>query len=86
MMPPESRTGFPGTPLIKKAINADDLSAVCKLLYNALEEAADLPEVQEIRQIMLESGAAGSRMSGSGSADIQGSSPGSDSWKTPPAL
>ena len=46
--------GIPGTPLIKKAINADDLSAVCKLLYNALEEAADLPEVQEIRQIMLE--------------------------------
>lgn len=35
--------GIPGTPLIKKAINADDLSAVCKLLYNALEEAADLP-------------------------------------------
>ena len=60
--------GIPGTPLIKKAINADDLSAVCKLLYNALEEAADLPEVQEIRQIMLESGAAGSRMTGSGSA------------------
>ena len=41
---------------------------MCKLLYHALEEAADLPEVQEIRQIMLESGAAGSRMTGSGSA------------------
>ena len=60
--------GIPGNPVIKKAIDEGDLSAVCRLFYNALEEAVELSEIQEIRELMLESGAAGSCMTGSGSA------------------
>ncbi len=59
---------LPGIPAMKAAIQAGDVPAVCSQLYNALEEAAALPEVEEIRQIMLDYGAMGSRMTGSGSA------------------
>ncbi len=61
-------TALPGNPAMKAAIEAGDLKRVSGLLHNVLERAAALPEVEEIRQIMLACGASGSRMTGSGSA------------------
>ncbi len=52
------------------AISRKDLPALSRLLFNALEEPAEeqVPEIGEYRRLLLEEGAAGAVMTGSGSA------------------
>ncbi len=49
-------------------ICAEDIPAVARRVYNAFEQALALEEPLKIKQIMLDSGALGSCMTGSGSA------------------
>lgn len=49
-------------------LETGDLRALCGGMYNVLEEVADLPEVSFFHQKMLELGAQGAMMTGSGSA------------------
>lgn len=53
---------------ISEAVCGSDLSAVSKLLRNIFEKAMNIPEVDQIKEIMLRSGAMGACMTGSGSA------------------
>ena len=59
---------LPGTPPVKAAIQEGDIAAVGKSLYNVLERVCDCEEIDHIKSEMLACGAAGSLMSGSGSA------------------
>ena len=59
---------LPGTPPVKAAIQKGDIAAVGKSLYNVLERVCDCEEIDHIKSEMLACGAAGSLMSGSGSA------------------
>jgi len=51
------------------ALNNDDIDAICKNLYNGLEQGvfAHYPILQDIKVQLIELGAIGSLMSGSGS-------------------
>lgn len=49
-------------------LRAGNLTQVAENLFNSLEEPANLPEVALIRTLLLEAGALGARMTGSGSA------------------
>lgn len=51
-----------------EAICGANLRDISKQLYNKFEEVMDISEVKAIKQIMIENGALGSAMSGSGSA------------------
>ena len=59
---------LPGTPPVKTAIQEGDLASVGKSLYNVLERVCGCEEIGCIKAEMLACGAAGSLMSGSGSA------------------
>lgn len=58
----------PDTAELTGLLSRGDLSGFCARMENVLEPAVSLPEVQQIREEMLASGALGSRMTGSGSA------------------
>ncbi len=58
----------PDTPAMLKAFQNADLSEISRLLCNVFESALALPEVAAIRAQMLQNGALGACMSGSGSA------------------
>ena len=50
------------------ALVVGDIQTVSDCLYNALEIAADFDEIKNVKKIMIENGAMGSMMTGSGSA------------------
>lgn len=60
----------PDTAGILEAINAKDLDAVCRRMYNVFEDVDDrrLRTVRDIKGIMLDHGALGAMMTGTGSA------------------
>lgn len=58
----------PDTPAMLAAFQNADLSRIAHLLGNVFEHALEIPEVTAIRTQMIQSGASGSCMSGSGSA------------------
>ena len=58
----------PETSRALKALQEQNLSALGKLLENVLEQAVPLPQVQKLREDILQNGALGSRMTGSGTA------------------
>ena len=60
----------PDTAAMLRALEAKDLAAAARLLSNVMEEAAALerPLIGQLRQRLLELGALGARMTGSGSA------------------
>ena len=58
----------PNTQAVIPALFRKDLPAFCKETGNVLEEAAALPQVEEIKKRLLEYGAMGAWMTGSGSA------------------
>lgn len=58
----------PDTKAALEAMKRQDLKQLGSLLENVLEQAAPLAQVQQIRQTMLQNGALGSRMTGSGTA------------------
>lgn len=62
-VPPSVKGDFD---LIKKGIEASDLSIICKGLYNRFEDA--VPSSKSVKGIISEQGADGVLMSGSGSA------------------
>jgi len=53
---------------ISEAVCGSDLSAVSKHLRNIFEKAMNIPEVDQIKETMIRSGALGACMTGSGSA------------------
>ena len=55
---------------MEKALSGKDLSRVAKMLVNDFESVCipRLPEIEEIKKLMIENGAVCSQMSGSGSA------------------
>lgn len=62
--------GRPDTSAMLEALAQGDLAQIGRLLANAMEGAAlpERPQIEEIRQALLASGALGARMTGSGSA------------------
>lgn len=60
----------PDTKAMLDALARKDLEGVCRSLGNVMEEAAvqDRPMIDQIRQALLQGGALGARMTGSGSA------------------
>lgn len=65
---PASR--HPDANAMLRALRADDPEAIGALLCNVLEEVAlrEHPEIEDIRRALLDAGACGARMTGSGSA------------------
>ena len=61
---------MPDTNAALKALSLGDLDALCPLLFNALEEPAIelVPEIERIKERLLQAGAKAACMSGSGSA------------------
>lgn len=57
-----------GMDKITEAICESNIKSVAKNLYNKFEEVMGLPEVEAIKEKMLEAGALGAAMTGSGSA------------------
>lgn len=62
--------GKPDTPAMLQAMAQGELPQIGALLANVMEAAAlpERPQIEEIRQALLASGALGARMTGSGSA------------------
>lgn len=50
------------------ALQSGDFEALTECLYNVFEQVTDLPELSETRRLLLQSGAAATLMTGSGSA------------------
>lgn len=63
-----TKVRHPDTPKALRALADQDLAALGQSLQNVLEQAVPFPAVQDIRQRMLQNGALGSRMTGSGTA------------------
>ncbi len=62
------KASSPRTAAILKAVDSGDLSAISDGLFNVFEEVCGVKEVAELKQSLLELGALGALMSGSGSA------------------
>ena len=60
----------PDNAAMEDAIDREDLRGICNLLCNVFEPAVaqDHPEIQQIKTMLMEAGAWGCQMSGSGSA------------------
>ena len=61
---------YPDTERAMGAIVAGDLEGMAAEMCNVLEEVAQVPEIEHIKQCMLQNGALGSVMTGSGSAVV----------------
>lgn len=61
---------YPDTERAMGAIVAGDLEGMAAEMCNVLEEVAQVPEIERIKKCMLQNGALGSVMTGSGSAVI----------------
>ncbi len=64
-MPSPKKSDFEG---ICEAFNTNDLRGICDRLFNALEYASGLSEIESIKRDLIECGALASIMTGSGSA------------------
>ena len=60
----------PDTQRMEMAIWSRKLPKIAKHLYNVLEPAAGLPIISELKRLLLEQGALGAVMTGSGSAVV----------------
>ena len=65
--PPRSH---PDTPGLLAAIEAGDLNALCRRMYNVFEDVSDrrMRTIREIKSALLDQGALGAVMTGTGSA------------------